>query len=50
MEKAFAADAQLRRPRPDIASLRAAEPALRSIVTAPPGAGRSAPAAATSAV
>jgi len=50
MEKAFAADAQLRRPRPDIASLRAAEPALTSIVTAPPGAGSSAPAAATSAV
>ncbi|KLN53960.1 amidase [Variovorax paradoxus] len=50
MEKAFAADAQLRRPRPDLASLRAAEPALTSIVTAPPGAGSSAPAAATSAV
>jgi len=50
MEKAFAADAQLRRPRPDLASLRAAEPALRSIVTAPPGAGSSAPAAAVSAV
>ncbi|MDQ0587822.1 amidase [Variovorax paradoxus] len=50
MEKAFAADAQLRRPRPDLASLRAAEPALTSIVTAPPGAGSSAPAAAVSAV
>ncbi|WPH21203.1 amidase [Variovorax paradoxus] len=44
MEQAFAADAQLRRPRPDIASLRAAEPALTSIVTAPPGAPGGAPA------
>ncbi|MDR6888166.1 MULTISPECIES: amidase [Variovorax] len=38
MELAFAADAQLRRPRPDLASLRMAEPALTSIVKTPPGA------------
>ncbi|MDH6592631.1 amidase [Variovorax sp. TBS-050B] len=52
MESAFAADAQLRRPRPDLAALRAAEPALTSIVTAPPGGsrGRTTGAAATSAV
>lgn len=37
MEMAFAADAQLRRPRPDLSALRMAEPALTSIVTAPPG-------------
>lgn len=38
MEQAFAAIPQLRRPRPDLAKLRASvvEPALRSIVTAPP--------------
>jgi amidase len=38
MEQAFAAIPELRRPRPDLAKLRAstAEPALRSIVTAPP--------------
>jgi len=37
MEMAFAADPQLRRPRPDLSALRMAEPALTSIVTAPPG-------------
>ncbi|MDI3381871.1 amidase family protein [Xenophilus aerolatus] len=36
MESAFAADQTLRRPRPDIARLRPAVPALDSIVTAPP--------------
>ncbi|MGO4303335.1 amidase [Cupriavidus sp. RAF12] len=37
MERAFAASPALRRPVPDLAALRPAEPALRSIVTAPPG-------------
>ncbi|HEX5285581.1 MAG TPA: amidase family protein [Polaromonas sp.] len=36
MEQAFASDARLRRPRPDVAKLRASEPALTSIVTAAP--------------
>ena len=36
MEQAFAADARLARPRPDLGQLRPVEPALRSIVTAPP--------------
>jgi Asp-tRNA(Asn)/Glu-tRNA(Gln) amidotransferase A subunit family amidase len=38
MEQAFGAIPELRRPRPDLAKLRAAvvEPGLRSIVTAPP--------------
>ncbi|MET3494302.1 amidase [Variovorax boronicumulans] len=36
MEKAFAGDPQLRRPRPDLSLLRAAEPALTSIVRTPP--------------
>jgi hypothetical protein len=38
MEQAFGANPELRRPRPDLAKLRASmvEPALRSIVTAPP--------------
>jgi hypothetical protein len=36
MEEAFSAHAQLRRPRPDLASLRMAEPALTSIVKTPP--------------
>ncbi|MEF7617407.1 amidase family protein [Aquincola sp. MAHUQ-54] len=36
MEQAFAARPLLRRPRPDVARLRAATPALDSIVTAPP--------------
>ena len=36
MEEAFAGDEVLRRPRPDIASLRPAVPALTSIVTSPP--------------
>jgi Asp-tRNA(Asn)/Glu-tRNA(Gln) amidotransferase A subunit family amidase len=36
MEQAFSAHAPLRRPRPDLAALRAAEPALRSIVKTPP--------------
>ena len=34
--QAFAADARLARPRPDLGRLRPVEPALRSIVTAPP--------------
>lgn len=46
MEMAFAADAQLRRPRPDLSALRMAEPALTSIVTAPPGPHGGAPAVA----
>lgn len=36
MEQAFASDVQLRRPRPDLAALRPAEPALTSIVKTPP--------------
>jgi Asp-tRNA(Asn)/Glu-tRNA(Gln) amidotransferase A subunit family amidase len=36
MEKAFAGDIQLRRPRPDLAALRPAEPSLTSIVKTPP--------------
>lgn len=36
MEKAFAGDAQLRRPRPDLSALRSAEPSLTSIVKTPP--------------
>ena len=36
MEQAFAGTDALRRPRPDLAALRPAEPALTSIVTAPP--------------
>jgi Asp-tRNA(Asn)/Glu-tRNA(Gln) amidotransferase A subunit family amidase len=36
MEKAFAGDVQLRRPRPDLAALRPAEPSLTSIVKTPP--------------
>ena len=36
IERAFAGDATLCRPRPDLARLRPAEPALDSIVTAPP--------------
>lgn len=36
LEQAFATRPALRRPRPDVARLRAAEPPLRSIVTAPP--------------
>lgn len=36
MEAAFAGSAQLRRPVPDLDALSPAEPALRSIVTAPP--------------
>ncbi|CAN5675060.1 amidase [soil metagenome] len=54
MERAFAADAELRRPRTDLAALRAAvvSPALRSIVKAPPllGGGGGTAAAATAAV
>ncbi|MFY1893350.1 amidase [Achromobacter xylosoxidans] len=37
MESAFAGNEELRRPRPDLAGLKVAEPALTSIVTAPPG-------------
>lgn len=36
MEQAFAANADLRRPRPDLGKLQAAVPGLKSIVTAPP--------------
>jgi amidase len=36
MEQAFGGNAALRRPRPDAATLQAAHPPLRSIVTAPP--------------
>jgi Asp-tRNA(Asn)/Glu-tRNA(Gln) amidotransferase A subunit family amidase len=36
MEQAFARDAALRRPRPDLARLAPADPPLRSIVTAAP--------------
>lgn len=36
MELAFAGQEALRRPRPDLAALRTAEPALTSIVTTPP--------------
>jgi Asp-tRNA(Asn)/Glu-tRNA(Gln) amidotransferase A subunit family amidase len=36
MEKAFSGDIQLRRPRPDLAALRPAEPSLTSIVKTPP--------------
>ena len=36
MEKAFASDVQLSRPRPDLSALRAADPALTSIVRTPP--------------
>jgi hypothetical protein len=36
MEQAFARDPDLCRPRPDLTRLRKAEPALDSIVTAPP--------------
>lgn len=36
MEQAFSTQEALRRPRPDLAALRPAEPALTSIVTAPP--------------
>jgi amidase len=36
MEHAFGGNAALRRPRPDAATLQAAHPPLRSIVTAPP--------------
>jgi len=36
LEQAFAADPVLRRPRPDLAALRMPQPALDSIVTAPP--------------
>jgi hypothetical protein len=36
MEQAFAGNAALRRPIPDASKLRHAEPALQSIVTAPP--------------
>ncbi|MGJ3703078.1 amidase [Variovorax sp. AFSI2.2] len=45
MEMAFAADGQLRRPRPDLSALRMAEPALTSIVTTPPGPHGGSPAA-----
>ena len=36
LEQAFATDPALRRPRPDLAALRMPNPALNSIVTAPP--------------
>jgi len=42
LEQAFAMSDELRRPRPALDRLRAVEPALRSIVTHPPGQGGSA--------
>ncbi|MET3463555.1 amidase [Variovorax atrisoli] len=52
MEAAFSSNPELRRPRPDLAALRVAEPALTSIVRMPPvfGDGRAAASAAVSAV
>jgi len=47
MEGAFATSAELRRPRPDLAALRMAEPALTSIVKTPPGTGSSGASAVT---
>jgi amidase len=41
LETAWAAEPALCRPRPDIDALRAPQPALRSIVTHPPGSGDS---------
>jgi amidase len=41
LETAWAAEPALCRPRPDIDALRAPQPALRSIVTHPPGSGES---------
>jgi Asp-tRNA(Asn)/Glu-tRNA(Gln) amidotransferase A subunit family amidase len=41
LEQVFDASSELRRPRPALDRLRAVEPALTSIVTAPPGAGGS---------
>jgi amidase len=51
LEQAFAGSEELRRPRPALDRLRAVEPALTSIVTAPPilGGGAGAAVAATSA-
>jgi Asp-tRNA(Asn)/Glu-tRNA(Gln) amidotransferase A subunit family amidase len=37
LEQAFAGDPTLARPRPDLSRLRAPQPALRAIVTHPPG-------------
>lgn len=50
MERAFASSEALRRPRPDARCLRHAEPALTSIVTAPPMLGEQASGMAASAV
>lgn len=50
LQQAFAGSPQLRRPRPDLSALRPAEPALRSIVTTPPGGGPAAPVGSASAV
>ena len=50
MESAFAGNAELSRPRPDLAALKPAEPALTSIVTAPPGRAQGDSAATVSAV
>ena len=50
LESAFAGDLALRRPRPDASRLRHAQPALDSIVTAPPIRGGVASSSAASAV
>ncbi|MDQ0139027.1 amidase [Cupriavidus necator] len=50
METAFAASPELRRPVPDLARIVPATPALRSIVTAPPGNGAGGQAGGVSAV
>ncbi|MNL62573.1 hypothetical protein D3C87_1866040 [compost metagenome] len=38
MEQAFAGNAELQRPRPNLAALKPADPSLTSIVTVPPDA------------
>jgi len=50
VEQCFAADPALARPRPDVAALAAPNPALRSIVTHPPGTGGAGPGEALTAV
>ena len=50
VEQCFAADPALARPRPDVAPLAAPNPALRSIVTHPPGTGGAGPGEALTAV
>ncbi|MNI56521.1 Acylamidase [compost metagenome] len=50
MEQAFAGNAELQRPRPNLAALKPADPSLTSIVTVPPGAAPGGPAGNVSAV